>query len=331
MLKKIIIHIRTSARLIVLVLIGMFLIIGFMYCQYRPIYNVSVNGEFIGYCANKNELKAKINKASEDGQGGNEAFIQIENMPEYKLCFLKRNVNTNEEEIYNKIISSGTTYYKMYALVENGEEKLYMSNFEDAENVVNQLKEKDSLNKDNISIAEQYVTQLKELTNVEESVAKLYVKPSVSGVKVAMTKTTKVKQTTSSNTMSNNKVNLGINLITPTKGIVTSRFGQRARNNHKGIDIGAPKGTPIYAAASGTVIYSGNRNDGYGNYIILNNGNGITTYYAHCSELLASLGQHVEQGQLIGKVGSTGNSTGNHLHFEVRVNGTAQNPQNYVY
>ena len=100
---------------------------------------------------------------------------------------------------------------------------------------------------------------------------------------------------------------------------------------HSGVDIGAPRGTPIKAAASGTVVYSGNAGDGYGNYVIIAHANGVRTVYAHCSQLLVSRGQSVSQGSVIAKVGSTGRSTGNHLHFEVRKNGVTYNPQNYVY
>ena len=128
------------------------------------------------------------------------------------------------------------------------------------------------------------------------------------------------------------KVNLGLSLIRPVSGTVTSRFGSRWGKTHKGVDIGANKGTTIVAAAAGTVTvsqygYSG----GYGNYIMLTHGNGVQTIYGHCTDLLVSVGEYVSQGQAIATVGNTGNSTGNHLHFEIRVNGVAQNPQNYVY
>ena len=99
---------------------------------------------------------------------------------------------------------------------------------------------------------------------------------------------------------------------------------------HTGLDIAAPKGTSIKAAASGTVIHAGWKGS-LGNLVIISHGNGVQTYYGHCSKLIAKVGQKVSQGQVIAKVGSTGNSTGNHLHFEVRKNGVLYNPQNYVY
>ena len=121
----------------------------------------------------------------------------------------------------------------------------------------------------------------------------------------------------------------------PTSGRITSTFGGRASpggigsTNHKGIDIANSYGTPIYAADGGTVTYAGWMG-GYGYLVQINHGNGYVTYYGHNSSLLVSVGQHVYKGQQIARMGSTGNSTGNHCHFEVRYNGVAKNPLNYL-
>lgn len=110
---------------------------------------------------------------------------------------------------------------------------------------------------------------------------------------------------------------------------VRSKFGYRNHpvtgvyKLHTGVDISAPNGTPIYAAQSGTVIIAG-YSSAWGNYVVINHGNGITTLYAHMSKILTTKGATVSAGQQIGKVGSTGYSTGNHLHFEVRQNGSYQ-------
>lgn len=122
---------------------------------------------------------------------------------------------------------------------------------------------------------------------------------------------------------------------TPSTSYITSKFGYRIhpiygyRKFHTGIDIGAGSGSRIVSANSGTVILSG-WNGGYGKCIVVDHGGGITTLYAHCSKLLVGRGATVSRGQTIAKVGSTGNSTGPHLHFEVRVNGVYKNPLNYV-
>lgn len=114
-------------------------------------------------------------------------------------------------------------------------------------------------------------------------------------------------------------------LFTPSRGTISSGFGMRWGKMHEGLDIAANMGDPIYAALDGNVIYSA-WETGYGNVIKLQHDNGLITIYGHCSKLIATVGQYVKKGDEIALVGSTGNSTGPHLHFEVRVNGVAQNP-----
>ena len=121
----------------------------------------------------------------------------------------------------------------------------------------------------------------------------------------------------------------------PASSRITSTFGSRtsptegASSNHKGIDIGAPTGTNIVASAAGTVVVS-TYSYSAGNYVMINHGGGVYSVYMHASKLLVSVGETVKQGQVIAKVGSTGYSTGPHLHFGIRVNGTYVNPRQYV-
>ena len=110
---------------------------------------------------------------------------------------------------------------------------------------------------------------------------------------------------------------------------ITSEFGPRWGSTHLGVDFGMTLGSSIYAADGGTVTFAGWCGS-YGNLIKVDHGNGLMTYYAHCSQLLVSQGQTVQKGETIAKVGSTGHSTGPHLHFEVRVNGQNVNPLDYL-
>lgn len=121
----------------------------------------------------------------------------------------------------------------------------------------------------------------------------------------------------------------------PTSGRISSYFGIRSdpfnssEKKHEGLDIAASTGASIKAAASGTVTFS-DRNGNYGKCVIINHGNGISTLYGHAHELRVKVGQKVKKGDVIATVGSTGRSTGPHLHFEVRVNGTQVNPLDYL-
>ena len=120
------------------------------------------------------------------------------------------------------------------------------------------------------------------------------------------------------------------------RSVVTSEFGNRIdpitgeRRSHTGMDLAVPTGTPIRAALPGTVTVSTYNRGGYGYYIMIDHGNGLSTLYGHCSQLLASVGRTVEAGDVIALSGSTGRSTGPHLHFEVRVNGERTNPRSYL-
>jgi len=124
--------------------------------------------------------------------------------------------------------------------------------------------------------------------------------------------------------------------IWPVNANITSGYGYRtdpitgAQGFHSGLDLGASCGTPIRAAGTGVVISAGFNSGGYGNMTLINHGGGMSTLYGHQSSIIVSSGQNVSQGQVIGYVGSTGKSTGCHLHFEVRVNGDPVDPRAYL-
>lgn len=105
---------------------------------------------------------------------------------------------------------------------------------------------------------------------------------------------------------------------------------QGFRSGHDGIDIGAPSGTAVFASRGGTVVIAGWNNGGYGQLVTMDHGGGFGTYYAHLSKILVTPGQRVAAGAVIGQVGSTGRSTGPHLHFEIRQNGTPVDPAGYL-
>ncbi|MFS8666241.1 MAG: peptidoglycan DD-metalloendopeptidase family protein, partial [Limnochordales bacterium] len=115
----------------------------------------------------------------------------------------------------------------------------------------------------------------------------------------------------------------------PLTGRISSRFGPRWGRMHQGLDIAVPTGTPVRAAAAGTVTYAGAMG-GYGNIVTIDHGNRVETRYAHNSRIVVRVGQRVKRGEVIAYSGNTGNSTGPHLHFEIRYRGTPVNPEHYL-
>ncbi len=331
-LKNTVIHLRTSFKFALLLIIGIAMISFLVFVVYKPMYSVTLNGEFLGYTSDKSELQSKISEYTKSGDSQTVAFVEIDTLPEYKMCLLKKGLTANDSEILSKVVSTGTPYYKYYAILENGVEKCWVSTYEESEGIISQLKEKNSSNKDNVSYVVKYDTQLAELTNTETAVASLYTAPVVNK---------KVPTTTSTgkNTITYTNSSLGLASIQqPISGRITSRFGVNSRirsSAHTGLDIANASGTPILPIAPGTVTFSG-RKGSYGLMVIISHGKNdkgqkIESYYAHCSRLNVSVGDRVDTNSIIGFVGSTGNSTGPHLHLEIRINGKATNPQNYLY
>ena len=337
-MKNVLIRIRNWAKFFVLISVATFIIAGIVAFVFKPIYSVTLNGELIGYCSKKSKLQAKIDEYIEKGNGDNSnlAFVQVDSMPQYKMCLLKRNVETNDDEIFQKVTGNGTAYYKYYAVLEDSEEKAYVADFATAESIIEGLKEKDSDNIEDLSIIEKYETKLADFVTKEDAISSLYKEKPVVVKQVTVAKASSSSSSGSFSTsrnMSQSKVSLGVSLIKPITGTISSRFGASSSirsGAHTGLDIASSAGSPIKAARSGTVSFAGWKGS-YGNLLVISHGNGVQTYYGHCSKLYVSSGQSVSQGQTVAAVGSTGNSTGPHLHFEIRVNGVAYNPQNYVY
>ncbi len=146
---------------------------------------------------------------------------------------------------------------------------------------------------------------------------------------INISKSKKLQNFMNSKRLSRGDINEEIALAMPTNGCITSKFGKRWGKFHKGLDIGAPNGTPIYSSLDGRVIYSG-WEEGYGKVIKIQHNSELITIYAHCSNLYVKVGQYVKKGEKIGEVGSTGRSTGPHVHFELRKNNEPCNPLVYI-
>ena len=313
-------------RLINIVAIALFIIMLFVLFKFNLVCEVTIAGESVGYIANKNEFENKVNEIINKEEEA-KLYTTIENMPEYKFKLVNKSEQTNEEAILAKLEENSETTYKLYAVTLDGEEKAVLASLEEAEKIVDEMTEKyeDDLELD-IGITNIITTDKKDESTVK--VAKTTLNNNIEEKIKEIEEEIAEKQEIESHTVQ------GVYLeVTPVSGIITSRFGNRESirtYGHTGLDIAAPAGTSIRAAADGTVTFAG-YSGGYGYVVKMSHGNGIETYYAHCSELYVSAGEKIEAGDVIAAVGSTGNSTGNHLHFEVLVDGTEIDPQNYLY
>lgn len=325
-MRRLLIGLRSSIKLITLLTVSSIIIIAIIMAVYKPIYSVTLNGEMIGYSENKVALQKRLLQYQENGEEGDDAaFISIDRA-DYKLCFLKRGIETNDEEIYQKVISTAVPHYEFFAVLVDGEEKVAVKNAEEAREIINKLEEKDSKNADSLSYQRKYTRVKEELnfTEVATAVKELYENKITPEIAKNMGR---VARASSGGTT---RKQIPIDFIKPIRATITSRFGARWGTTHKGLDFGAATGTPIKAAADGTVTFSGWNSGGFGYLVIISHGNGVQTYYGHCSELDCKVGDYVNQGDVIAKVGNTGDSHGSHLHFEIRVNDVAYNPEYYI-
>lgn len=331
--------------------------------KYKPVYEVDLAGKKIGYVSQKEEIEQAI-ADYQNYRENNVAFIEIKELPTFEKKWLNNKIDTNEEEVLLAVKDESVVTYHSYAIKLDGETKQEVRTVEEAEEVVNHIKEaySDNLELD-LTIQECYETEDpnetmkdKEVAKAEiatilddrvkekeaeakkkaeeEQAAKKAAEAKARQVAKAKEKKATVSVASSAGETETTSTNLGISLSYPLAGgKVSSRFGARSSirsGAHTGLDLSAPYGTAIHPVCSGTVTFAGKQGS-YGNLIIVSHGNGVETYYGHCSAIYVSAGEKVTTSTTIGAVGSTGNSTGNHLHLEIRKNGTPLNPQNYLY
>lgn len=330
---KLLYYSKKSFKIIIFLIIILIAICSLLFLKYKPVYKVTYMGEEVGYVKSKGNFEKLIRESILSVDEKNIAYITLDSLPDYEIKFVDKDLETQEEKILNLIKEKSETTYAMYAVTLNGENKSYVDTLEEAEDVVNKLKEENEKAKEfdlDIGIKQIYTTNLEELKTVEVADAKNSINEDLQDIIKEAEKQKEIQIA-----KENQKVIEGVVFsVKPVVGVITSRFGsfESIRSSaHQGIDIGSPNGTPIKAAADGTVTFAGYTTGGYGNLVVISHGNGIETYYGHASKIYVSSGQKVSAGDVIAAVGSTGRSTGNHLHFEVRKNGNQLNPEKYVY
>ncbi len=302
-----------------LIIIAIAIIAGIIMVKYKPIYEVKLSGEEIGYVENKQKFESTIVAQIQNYQSKNVCDVTIAEEPEYALKLVSRNQETNEDEIIINMQKDMIMTYQYFEIHMNQEKIDAVDTLAQAEEIATELKQQDSTL--DIQIVERETQNETELqTNtLEGAKANAYQKLN----RVQEEKKKEEKMTVN-----------GIKLaVLPVEGTITSRYGVSSRirsSDHTGLDIGVAKGTPIKAVASGTVTaaqYTG----AYGNLVKIDHGNGVETWYAHTNTMKVTVGQTVQAGDIIATVGTTGNSTGPHLHLEIRINGVHVDPQRYMY
>ena len=268
-------------------------------------YAITYKGQNIAYLSNMEKAEDAISKLNKNSNNNDLGILQV-----YSDNYDEISAQETETAIKNisKLIKKQDKNKVKLASNNNNKRITDATNVKDEEKVTNKKKDNNDTSK-KVS---------KNKTNKKEKIT---------------SNKTKTKKTTSEKTSTKKLV---VGLSKPLNGIITSRYGGRrspggiGSTNHKGLDIAAKRGTTIKVAAGGTVKFAGYKGS-LGNLVIIDHGNGMQTYYGHCSKIYVKKGQKVETGEKIAAVGSTGAATGPHLHFEIHIKGATVNPQNYLY
>lgn len=311
-------------------MMGLLIITGIIFIKYKPVYKVTVDGEVIGYIENRNEFENKINEYINTNEEY-VAFKTVEVEQSYNLEFVSKDKQIDENTVLAYIKENTTTIYTMYAIVVNDETTTSVRTEVEAQEIINNLKEKYADLNVEIGIREIYTTTEPDIVETTVAIAQ------ITDTKINPIVTSRSSRNTEETTIETENAIANVNGVSlyykPVSGTITSRFGAKSSirsSAHTGLDIATKKGTAIKATAPGTVTFAGTSGS-YGKLVKISHGNGVETWYAHCSKLYVSKGQTVSAGDIIAAVGSTGNSTGPHLHLEIRINGNAVNPQKYIY
>lgn len=262
--------------------------------------------------------------------------------PRYSLRLVdKEDIDVDDDYVFAKIEEKIEKKYRYYNLKEDDKLLAKVSTKEEKDKLIEELKKDKNVKdikveeeetKENYIISYEEAKQLAFSTaeNIENDKKEKDAKTKIEKRNINIIKNIRKGGTVSTSSSSNASAMLGS--LSFRRPLNSSRIsaGYLGYPGHRGIDFPSPQGTPVMAAEAGTVTTVLYSNKSYGNRVIIDHGNGISTLYGHNSTISVSLGQRVSKGQTIAGVGSTGRSTGNHVHFEIRINGKPINPTSYV-
>ena len=315
-IKKFKFYTKETLKFFNITLLALGVIIAIILIKYKPMYKVKISGEEIGYIENKKALDEIIENNIENYSAKNIDKVTLTKSPEYELKLVEKTKENNESEILIALQKELEITYKYYEIALNEETIEKVDTLEIAEQIVNEIKE---------------VTQEEVILTVNEEKTENVEDMEINTLEIA--KTNIIEKLNIDTTEGISNIN-GIKIATlPVTGTISSRYGVSSSirsSTHTGLDIAAKTGTKIKVIANGTVKFA-SESGSYGYLVKVDHGNGVESWYAHTSKMYVKPGQEVKAGDIIADVGSTGNSTGPHLHLEIRVNGKHVNPQKYLY
>ncbi len=290
---------------------------------YKPAVKAYLNGKFIGYFSDEQQFDEVYNDLVTEKQSIDpNVKVYLESEPTFETSYIRDKV-LKDQNVYTNLRAEVKTEYTIYNVAVDGETKMTFNTQDEANKYAESLKSQ--VAKLNTEVKMEKVAELGEMTSIER--ADSILKDIVDRNKPVEIPKVTYKPATAQT--------IGAAYVAPTGEGVWPTVNRRINcefmgySGHTGIDLGGAIGTAIYAYRTGKVIFAG-WGTGYGLHVKIDHGNGMTTYYAHCSELLVSVGQTVSEGQMIAKIGMTGWTTGPHVHFEVRFGGVPVNPYPYI-
>lgn len=323
--KKLKFYTKEIFKFFSITLIAFGLIIAIVFIKYKPVYAVSISGEEVGYVSSEEKFNKEIEENIENYSAKNVDSVELSAKPEYELKLVNKSEETNEDSILIAMQKEMKITYKYYDILLNDEKIESVDTKEEAEEIINSMNNQNE-EEISLSIAERTTNNPEEISTNDLEVAKTTISNTISN-------TIEQKREEEEKAKGIANVN-GIKIaVLPVRGTISSRYGVSSRirvSTHTGLDIAATSGTPIKVVSDGTVTFAG-WSGSYGYLVKVDHGNGVETWYGHTSKMYVTAGEKVSAGETIAGVGSTGNSTGPHLHFEIRINGKTVNPQNYVY
>lgn len=291
--------------------------------EYKPVVKAYINQNFIGYFSTEQHFDEVYNElVTEKQNSDSNVKVYLESEPTFEASYIKDSL-LEKQDVYTNLRSQVKIEYTLYNVAVNGENKLTFDNQDEANKYAEKLKSE--VTKLNVEVESKKTGEISDITSIEkaEEITKSIIGENSPKGNLSKKLTTKEVLANVVNSSSESGV------WPTTAHYISSPYGWRWGTIHTGTDIAGKARDPIFAYKSGTVTYSGWANS-YGNIVKIDHGNGMSTWYAHNSKLLVKAGQKVAQGEIIALMGSTGFSTGNHLHFEVRLNGIHVNSYPYI-